>query len=164
MRRRKIIGTYAVAGPFLGGLLVAAAMVIEDPQSTILMEKIALCFVVAFPLGGLAAVSAGAAHAALGKRLHPCMLVPVVSLVGLMGHIVTAFVLGNPASILRSWHFLFGFVAPPLISAAAISSFLLLRNSRTSASSSERTSDIPASVQATKAPSADERRSNNGDR
>jgi len=135
MRRWQIIGTFAVAGPLLGGLLVAAAMVVDDPHSAIpLTERIALCLVFAFPFGLLAAVTAGAAHAALGKRLPPRVLVLVVSLIGLMAHIATAFGIGNPSSILQSALSLFGFVAPPVISAAAISSFLLWRSGRTAPS------------------------------
>ena len=142
MRRRQIIGTYALAGPLLGGLLIATFMVIDDPHSAIpLTGRIALSLVFAFPFGGLAAVTAGAAHAALGKRLRPRMLVLAVSLAALIAHIVTAFVIGNPSSILQSWLSIFGFVVPPVVGAVAISSFLLWRSSRTITSSIDGTTE-----------------------
>lgn len=128
MKRWQIIALYATAGPVLGGLLVSVGMVLLEPTPMDMLPQIvAVCVLFAFPVGGLAALGAGVAHAVLMGRAKPVTLVFAVSLAGLTFHLATVFLMGNHRRLFDSPGSVLAFAFPPVASAAILAIMLLRR-------------------------------------
>jgi hypothetical protein len=126
VKRWQIIAVYGCLGPLLGGVVVAAGVVIsEPPPARFLLEFIATCLVFSIPFGLLAAIAAGVAHALLLPRAKPPILIACVCLVGFGFYAATVFMIGSPARLLESPASLLGFALPPIATAAMLSTVLL---------------------------------------
>lgn len=134
MNHFKIIASYVIAGPILGGLIVTLATLIASPNwLRDPVDLLVAAVVFAFPLGGIAAFSAGVTHALLAGRVQSSTLIVVA--VALAGIVAQAVQMVPPDSLMRfvssmdHWLIVAG---PPVASAVPISVFLLWRSARMS--------------------------------
>ena len=134
MNHFKIIASYVIAGPILGGLIVTLATLIASPNwLRDPVDLLVAAVVFAFPLGGIAAFSAGVTHALLAGRVQSSTLIVVA--VALAGIVAQAVQMVPPDSLMRfvssmdHWLIVAG---PPVGSAVPISVFLLWRSARMS--------------------------------
>lgn len=119
--RFSLVLLYAVVGPPLGGLVTAAGAIAAGHARTTPLPELLLIFMAfGYPFGGLAALGAGLAHAALEGRLGNAALLGAVVTAGMLAHLAMAALIGNLGRVLESGMSLVGFAAPVVISATAL--------------------------------------------
>lgn len=126
MKRWQIVATYCGAGPVIGGLVVAAGVLLtERTDATPPLEVVLICVAFAFPFGGLAALGSGVTHALLVGQARPAAVLGGVVAAGLALHTTMALMIGRSSRLLESVQSLAVFAAPAVISAAVLCSTLL---------------------------------------
>lgn len=132
MNHLKIIATYAITGPILGGLVVTIAVLIEAPHlGGHAAQLLATAVMFAFPFGGVAAFSTGVTHALLADRVKSIMLIVIaVALAGVVAQAVQLLAFDGLRQILSAVDGFLMVVGAPVASAVPISLFLLWRSGR----------------------------------
>ncbi len=130
MSRWKILATYLLIGPLIGGLTVAVWLSVAVPPDSPAQwaELLAISLMFAYPYGALAAAAAGSTHASLARRTHAAALTMWVMLAGLLGHGLSLVLLGNKGAAFASPTAFVGFIAPALVSALLVAVLILRRD------------------------------------
>lgn len=130
--RARIITTYALLGPLIGGTTVVLGSLASAPSLATAGEFILVALLFSYPFGFVQAVVCGVLHSVLMPRYRPALATAAICASGVAMTGLMACLIGNPRAITQSWESAFGFALPPVVSVLVLSTFLHRRGKNAS--------------------------------